>query len=65
VVEVYNEIIKLIGNINENSVNHQPNSKKKISAILLDFLVSIFQPLIPAIAGGGLLKSFVILFAMH
>ncbi|OTQ30380.1 PTS beta-glucoside transporter subunit EIIBCA [Gilliamella apicola] len=64
VFEVYNEIIKLIGNINVNSANNQPNSKKKISAILLDFLVSIFQPLIPAIAGGGLLKSFVILFAM-
>lgn len=43
VFEVYNEIIKLIGNINVNSANNQPNSKKKISVILLDFLVSIFQ----------------------
>lgn len=30
----------------------------------LDFLVGVFQPLVPAIAGGGILKAFLSLFGL-
>lgn len=32
--------------------------------MVLDLLVGIFQPLVPAIAGGGILKAFLSLFAL-
>lgn len=64
VVEVYNEVVKLIGQI-ENSDNQKNNhTKKNYGAVLLDFLVSVFQPLVPAIAGGGVLKSLLILLSI-
>lgn len=58
VVEVYDEIKKLISS-KDSSVSKKDN--KKFGAILLDFVISIFQPLIPAIAGGGILKSLLML----
>lgn len=58
VVEVYDELKKLIST-KDNNLN--VNKNKKIGAILLDFVISIFQPLIPAIAGGGILKSLLML----
>lgn len=67
VVEVYDAILKLQGSVNTTNTTDiikDTKQNKKISAILLDFLISIFQPLIPAIAGGGVLKSFLMLFAM-
>ncbi|CAM3066758.1 PTS beta-glucoside transporter subunit IIBCA [Lactococcus hircilactis] len=63
VVEVYNEVDKLLENDLVNTL--ETNAKKiKLSTRLLDFIVSIFQPLIPAIAGGGILKSFLMLAAL-
>lgn len=38
--------------------------RQKWSAQLIDFVISIFQPLIPAIAGGGVLKSLLIVMDM-
>lgn len=58
VVEVYDEMKKLISSKGNNA---SVNKNKKIGAILLDFVISIFQPLIPAIAGGGILKSLLML----
>ncbi|PXZ02553.1 beta-glucoside-specific PTS transporter subunit IIABC [Gilliamella apicola] len=63
VIEVYNELTKIVGNISKDNISNEPKKKKKFTAIFLDFLISIFQPLIPAIAGGGVLKSFIVLFA--
>ncbi|MBO0428090.1 PTS glucose transporter subunit IIA [Vagococcus fluvialis] len=63
VVEVYEEVIKEIGQIENNEVNNK-GEKKNYGAVLLDFLVSIFQPLVPAIAGGGVLKSILILLSL-
>ena len=58
VIEVYNEIQSLlVGNV----VDEASKVKLKLSAKLLDFIISIFQPLIPAIAGGGILKSLLML----
>ncbi len=63
VVEVYNEIEKLIAGRTGDASN-QPGKKMSVGAIILDYLVSIFQPLIPAIAGGGILKSFLMIAAL-
>ncbi|MFI3622634.1 beta-glucoside-specific PTS transporter subunit IIABC [Vagococcus fluvialis] len=63
VVEVYEEVIKEIGQVENNGVKNT-GEKKNYGAILLDFLVSIFQPLVPAIAGGGVLKSILILLSL-
>lgn len=62
--EVYAEVQKVIGNeINNNSTENN-NKNKKIGAVFMDFLVGIFQPLVPAIAGGGVLKSLLLLLSM-
>lgn len=61
VVEVFNEINKLLDSSNLKENSNIPNKKQKISAVIIDFIVSIFQPLIPAIAGGGILKSLLML----
>jgi PTS system beta-glucosides-specific IIC component len=62
VVEVYDEVKKLISD-KGTSVNNN-KEKRKIGAIVLDFVISVFQPLIPAIAGGGILKSLLMLLNM-
>lgn len=62
VIEVYDEIKKLISDKGSNTTNNK--EKRKIGAVLLDFVISVFQPLIPAIAGGGILKSLLMLLNM-
>lgn len=62
VVEVYDELAKLIGEISaDQNINKE---KKPVGTILLDFIISVFQPLIPAIAGGGVLKSLLLLLSL-
>jgi PTS system beta-glucosides-specific IIC component len=63
VIEVYDELLKLGKFGNQNS-NASSTNKKKIGALVLDFIVSVFQPLIPAIAGAGILKSILLLLLM-
>lgn len=67
VVEVYDEVKKLLvpneGATNANS-QHKPKQKQKIGSVILDFVVGIFQPLVPAIAGGGILKSLLLLLSV-
>lgn len=63
VVEVYNELLKLGKFGNQNKANKSAG-KKKIGAVALDFIVSVFQPLVPAIAGAGILKSLLLLLSM-
>lgn len=64
VVEVYDEVKKLISDKGVNKDNNNNKEKRKIGAIVLDFVISVFQPLIPAIAGGGILKSLLMLLNM-
>lgn len=61
VIEVYNEIQKLLSGKTANAGGNGSKEKKPFTATLLDFIISIFQPLIPAIAGGGILKSLLML----
>jgi PTS system beta-glucosides-specific IIC component len=61
VVEVYDEVMALIGNQLEQADPDGNQSHQSWGAVLLDFIISIFQPLVPAIAGGGVLKSLLLL----
>ena len=63
VIEVYDEIMKT-AKFGGAGAEPAVKEKKKIGAMVLDFLVGVFQPLVPAIAGGGILKAFLSLFAL-
>lgn len=62
VVDVFNAIKSLM--LENVGGQQKPGVKKKWNLVLVDFVISIFQPLIPAIAGGGVLKSVLIILAM-
>lgn len=63
VVEVYDEVMNVLGH--QLDTSEALNKKKQsFGAVLLDFIISIFQPLIPAIAGGGVLKSMLLLASL-
>lgn len=65
VVEVYDALLKMI-DFKDQQTAAAPAEKQKLSKTALDFLIGIFQPLVPAIAGAGVLKSILILLvAMH
>ncbi|AKA67220.1 beta-glucoside-specific PTS transporter subunit IIABC [Clostridium scatologenes] len=63
VIEVYDELLK-IGKFGGQNNNNTAAGNKKIGAVVLDFIVSIFQPLVPAIAGAGILKSLLLVLTM-
>lgn len=63
VIEVYDELIRL-GSFKAAGVPSVPGAKKSIPAMALDLMIGIFQPLVPAIAGGGILKAFLSLFSV-
>ncbi len=62
VIEVYDELLK-VGSFGKGKENGAaaPEEKKSLGNLVLEYLVGIFQPLIPAIAGAGILKSILIL----
>lgn len=66
VIEVYEKLTGLLGGSpsEQNGSSHQPKEKRKAGTVLLDFIVGVFQPLVPAIAGGGILKSFLLLLSL-
>ena len=63
VVEVYDELLK-IANIGQGENSNVPKKKVSIGATILDFIVGVFQPLVPVIAGAGILKSLLLLLSM-
>lgn len=63
VIEVYDEVLKL-GTFTGGTPAPVAQGKRDIGATVLDLMVGIFQPLVPAIAGGGILKAFLSLFAL-
>lgn len=58
VVEMYDAFVK-VATPKATSVEGSKNFGK----VLLEFVVAIFQPLVPAIAGAGILKSLLILLS--
>ncbi|MQB97795.1 beta-glucoside-specific PTS transporter subunit IIABC [Limosilactobacillus reuteri] len=68
VMEMYDAVTKLTGDLNnsDQTATKEKQGRKKQGwlHVVLDYMVAIFQPLIPAIAGGGVLRSFLMLFAM-
>lgn len=64
VIEVYDELVKLGSFDNASSDASSSGEKKNISAMVLDFMVGVFQPLIPAIAGAGILKAMLSLLVL-
>lgn len=65
VIEAYDEVIKL-GTFehNDKEVPADKGEKQPIGAIILDFMVGVFQPLVPAIAGAGILKAILSLLTL-
>lgn len=63
VVEVFAALKKATGLDDDRTAEKQEDDapRRKWGAVLLDFLVAVFQPLIPVIAGAGVLKAIMIL----
>lgn len=59
VVQVYEAARSLISSPQANSP--ATTTKPNRGAQIVDFVISVFQPLVPAIAGGGVLKSLLLL----
>ena len=65
VVEVFDALTPLLTNGGmEHPTADTPVQKRKTGDVVLDFIVGVFQPLVPAIAGGGILKSLLLLLSM-
>lgn len=69
VIEVFEELKKL-GDFDGNGESSWDTREKQgagnrpgAGAVVLDFIVGVFQPLVPAMAGSGVLKSMLILLA--
>ena len=68
VAEVYHEVVTLGNFESKAQVDDEPGAKKDQSKLsqALEFVASIFQPIIPAITAGGLVKALMALFvALH
>lgn len=64
VIEVYDELLKLgTFNAGQAAAPAAPKGKKEIGGIILDYMVGIFQPLVPAIAGAGVLNALMVLLS--
>ncbi|MEQ9886730.1 beta-glucoside-specific PTS transporter subunit IIABC [Pectobacterium zantedeschiae] len=59
VMQVYDAVQHLAAGRKE-TVRTEP-AKTNPTALVIDFIISVFQPLVPAIAGGGVLKSLLLL----
>lgn len=74
VVEVYDEILKLgvgTGGTDDSAAAGESGgaerekwTAKRVGRETLAFFIAVFQPLVPAIAGGGVLKAMLSLFSM-
>lgn len=62
VIEMYDELMKIYRPHGGNAIM-QGKEKQKLGTLILEFIVGIFQPLVPAIAGAGVLKSILILLS--
>lgn len=58
VPDAYKAIEKHLGGVIGETGEEGPKEKKKVSEVIFDFVASIFTPILPAIIGAGLIKSF-------
>ncbi|HGM3506532.1 TPA: beta-glucoside-specific PTS transporter subunit IIABC [Clostridioides difficile] len=63
VVDVYDEILKVCP-LNSNDSIIKTEEKINLRTKFVEFIINIFQPLVFAIAGAGILKSLLMLLAM-
>lgn len=56
VAEVFEEIEKLV-DINTESAVSENQKKKNIFEVIVDFVAGVFQPVIPALSGAGMVKA--------
>lgn len=63
VVEVHDTLLKICP-LSGNQGIEAKKDDRKWGAKLLEFIISVFQPLVPAIAGAGVLKSVLLLLSM-
>lgn len=64
VAECYEEVVKLLPQTEKSDAalkTDQPAGKKKIFDIVTDFISSIFSPIVPALAGAGMVKALLAL----
>lgn len=64
VVEIFNAVEKLRGGqsgAGSQTATRRPLTWKHAGSTLMDFIVSVFTPIIPAIAGAGIFKSLLVL----
>lgn len=63
VIEMFDAVNKQLGQLSSDGKKAK-SSNEKWYQIALDYLIAIFQPLVPAIAGGGVLKSLAMLLSL-
>ncbi|TRZ39664.1 PTS beta-glucoside transporter subunit EIIBCA [Niallia circulans] len=61
VMEVFKEVESLVGINNESSIGESSASKKKLLSRFFDMISGVFSPVIPAIAGAGMMKGILTL----
>lgn len=61
VMEVFKKLEPLIGVINNDSKDDIPENKKGLLSRFLDMISGVFSPVIPAIAGAGMMKGLLAL----
>lgn len=62
VAEVYEELVKLVSpKDSSDSPAAESTEKKKVFDLLADFVSSIFSPIVPALAGAGMVKALLAL----
>ncbi|MCG8709205.1 PTS glucose transporter subunit IIA [Brenneria sp. 4F2] len=61
VVEVYDAVKHIAAEGGGDNASQSAPSRHGRLAYTIDFVISVFQPLVPAIAGGGVLKSLLLL----
>lgn len=61
VIQVYEAATSLVSPQSEAPATKQKTASAGRGALIIDFVISVFQPLVPAIAGGGVLKSLLLL----
>lgn len=63
---VYEEVEKLITTKDEPSATQETKEKKSLFDTAADFISSIFSPIVPALAGAGMVKALLaLLMAFH